>query len=282
MVPELRHYTFTRVSCLSSTLESVILKYMSLVASLPQSTAGVNPVSFKRDFVSAWKQTTVTSPFLFTSVEKKRLGIACLSVFILPLVIGSVAVNRIKPATQLHASLASLQGQKLEAAKTNPLPQDELALADYFIEKARQLSTDTSPAAADQMRSYLSQAQTQVDRSGATPEAKSAQVAALNDLSGTKQQIAAPAPEVKTAAAVSAKTKTNSKQGTALLKAGTDSLFVEYPALKDDTQIYLVPDSTSQNVVVYVKSKEAGKGFTLATTGAVAADLSLTWYEINQ
>ena len=51
--------------------------------------------------------------------------------------------------------------------------------------------------------------------------------------------------------------------------------------MKDTTQLYVTADKNPENVTIYVKNKEAGVGFTIASTAAPTAPVEITWWEIQ-
>jgi hypothetical protein len=254
---------------------------MSIAA---QALPKQNPISVSQEFVTALSGVSaVPTSVLFNNGEKKRILLACLFSFTTPFLIGAAVITHNRPTTQLQAPLAALAGKPLEAAQNNPVSQDELAMADYFIEKARGLANDTSADAQNQLAAYLSQAQAQVDHSTAAPEYKGQIAQGIAALSTKEpQRIAAPAPTPTNQSGVSTKSKTNSKQGSAILAAGNNSVWVDYPLLKENTQLYLTPEGNTNNATIYVSSKEAGRGFTIAATSKLTEDVTVTWYEINE
>lgn len=80
---------------------------------------------------------------------------------------------------------------------------------------------------------------------------------------------------------VTAETQQNAKRGTAALAAGKSEITVSYPAVKDTTQLYVTAENNPENLTIYVKNKEAGTGFTIASTSAPSAPLEITWWEIE-
>lgn len=91
--------------------------------------------------------------------------------------------------------------------------------------------------------------------------------------------IAAPNPDQQQT--TSATAQSNAKRGTAILPTQTTEVFVSYPQVKDTTQLYVTADKNPDNVTLYIKNKEAGVGFTIATTSTPSSPLDITWWEIE-
>lgn len=73
----------------------------------------------------------------------------------------------------------------------------------------------------------------------------------------------------------------NATRGTVTLVAGTSEIFVPYTPVKDNTQLYVTSENNRDNTTIYVKNKEAGVGFTIATTTAPTTALDIQWWEIQ-
>ena len=84
-------------------------------------------------------------------------------------------------------------------------------------------------------------------------------------------------PEVSS---TSATIDTNAIAGKAVIPAGSDQIIINNPNITDYTLIYVTPTSTTENSVLYVKSKEAGK-FTVGFTNAIEKDVSFNWWVIE-
>ncbi len=80
---------------------------------------------------------------------------------------------------------------------------------------------------------------------------------------------------------ISTTTESNANRGTTTLQANTKEVFVSYPTIKDSTQLYVTADKNPGNLTLYVKNKEAGSGFTIASTAAPTSPLEITWWEIE-
>lgn len=234
-------------------------------------------------FVHALSQSTVGHA-LFSGAEKRVLSALCVGMFALPIVASTVLVNITKGAGTLSASpsqQASLQQSETALAYDN----DELAMASYFMDRANTLTE--SEQHADAAR-FLSQAQALLDATTQTGERVQVlkhQLASLMGMPSAErsvddpQRIAASATDTKTT--IAGATSSNASEETVTMSAGTSSLFVKAPHIGDQTQIYLTPKDNRENAVIYVKQKEAGSGFTLATTAPLQHDVQITWYEIT-
>ncbi len=88
-------------------------------------------------------------------------------------------------------------------------------------------------------------------------------------------------PEDKTQKTVSGEAEKNAKRGTIMLDSGKSEVFVSYTQVKDTTQLYVTAEKNPENLTIYVKNKQAGIGFTVATTSATSSPLDITWWEIE-
>lgn len=80
---------------------------------------------------------------------------------------------------------------------------------------------------------------------------------------------------------------TNAVAGTATLPAGLTELIIKNEKLKVNSLIYVTPVSSTQNKVLYVKSKDpsAGSGqvgqFTIGFNEAIDTDVEFNWWIIE-
>ena len=86
-------------------------------------------------------------------------------------------------------------------------------------------------------------------------------------------------PSTATKQTVTAETTNTANKGTAIMPAGQKEVFVEFPALKDNTQVYIKPEGDVSGTY-FIKNKQTGKGFTVATTEAPVGATTLSWWEI--
>lgn len=85
----------------------------------------------------------------------------------------------------------------------------------------------------------------------------------------------------KTKETVQGEAEKNAKRGSVTLEAGKSEVFVPYTQVKDTTQLYVTAEKNPENLPIYVKNKQAGIGFTVATTSAPNSPLDITWWEIE-
>ncbi|PWU22817.1 hypothetical protein C5B42_05030 [Candidatus Cerribacteria bacterium 'Amazon FNV 2010 28 9'] len=235
---------------------------MSAAASLPTIVS-------TSDFAQTLSAARVTNEPLFTKGEQRIVFALSAGAFALPLSLAAFLVFKTATISTLSASLAQLKNQPLEAATSNTSTHDELAMADYFINKAQ---TSSDPTAQS---TYLDQAQTQLAASGQTDLNRSNTIATLRG--SQSQVIAAPAPPQQTAIVTSQ--ATNAHEVT--LPAGSDHVFVSYPGVKDDTQLYLATENQNDNTVCYVSKKVAGSGFEIQAMSSPTNDLHIKWYTVQ-
>lgn len=87
-------------------------------------------------------------------------------------------------------------------------------------------------------------------------------------------------PEITT----TTNTTTNATAGTTALTAGTTEITINNPKLTQDSMVYLTPNGSTQNQVVYVKNKNIGDStpsFTIGIDSTLPSDLSVNWWIIN-
>lgn len=95
------------------------------------------------------------------------------------------------------------------------------------------------------------------------------------------QQAMIAAPEEQANANVSGQEGANAHKGQVTLPSGSSEVFVPYSSVKSDTQLYVTADVNPENLTLYVKNKEEGVGFTVASTSAPASPVEITWWEIQ-
>ncbi|MEK7457984.1 MAG: hypothetical protein AAB612_00640, partial [Patescibacteria group bacterium] len=93
-------------------------------------------------------------------------------------------------------------------------------------------------------------------------------------------------PEDKTKTTIQGETEKNATRGTVILDpskldTSKNEVFVSYPQVKDTTQLYVTAEKNPENLTLYVKNKEAGNGFTIASTATPNSPLDITWWEIE-
>lgn len=217
-------------------------------------------------FISALSRTTTSA--LFTMGEKKVLAALCFLAFSLPLSVSLIVLKIDKPV--------ALRVEPEQVANLTPEQSlhgnDDLAMAEIFLDKANETLSDPVKSAM-----YLSQAQSLLDLT----EQSGPRVENLKQkLAPAPQRIAAPGSTLGTAS-ISASTKSNANEFTVVMPAESQSLFVPYANLQSDSQIYVTIPYNRDNTVIYVSSRETGRGFTLATVAPLLQDITVQWYEIS-
>ena len=82
-------------------------------------------------------------------------------------------------------------------------------------------------------------------------------------------------------ATISAQTGSNTTIGTATIASGSAEIVVANQKVTDQTLIYLTPISDTSNQVLYVKSKQAGTGFTVAVPASPSAGISFNYWLVE-
>lgn len=144
---------------------------------------------------------------------------------------------------------------------TSAIKPEMKTLADQDFEKARQLGSP-SPTSEPSTKNPIELLPTEQAQSKSTA------------------MIAGP-EDGKTKETVQGAAEQNAKRGTVTLEAGKSEVVVPYTSVKDTTQLYVTADKNPENVTIYVKNKEAGVGFTIASTAAPTTPLEITWWEIQ-
>ena len=73
---------------------------------------------------------------------------------------------------------------------------------------------------------------------------------------------------------------TNSTVGQAVIPAGVSEITIKNPKVTDYTLVYVTPTSSTQNNVLYVKSKSAGQ-FVVGFTTAINTDVNFNWWIVQ-
>ncbi len=186
-------------------------------------------------------------PALFSVAEKRVLAFFCLIVFVLP-ILGSAVALKVTSTTQ-PLSLITDEQQIPSLTQSINTSNDDLAMAQYFkakgdVTQANTLLTGSAPL--------------------------------------EPQRLAAPQTDGNSAiSSISGQVESNVHKATVVMPAGTDHLFVPYSNLEDSTQIYLVLVNNRDNATIYVSTREAGKGFTLASTAILTQDVTIEWYDVK-
>ncbi len=90
-----------------------------------------------------------------------------------------------------------------------------------------------------------------------------------------------PLPESTVSAEIiEGQTSSNSIAGKAVLKAGLSEIKIVNSQLKDNSLVYITPVSSTQNKVLYVKSKAVGE-FTVGFNEAIDTDCEFNWWIIE-
>jgi hypothetical protein len=103
--------------------------------------------------------------------------------------------------------------------------------------------------------------------------------AAFNSLSAQGLTIAG--SNVATASSViNGAITTNSTVGSAVIPAGTSEIVIRDPKVTDYTLVYVTPTSSTNNYVLYVKSKQNGQ-FTVGFTNPIDIDANFNWWIVQ-
>lgn len=225
-------------------------------------------------FAQALKTVESVAPVSRVSLSTAhKTLIACVVVFVLPILAGTLLPLRFVPTASLNASAATRRtsGELSAAASTNN--NDMIAIADQSLNKAEKT---TDPALKGRLVALANSA---LENDTTTGSDAAAVHNHLQAFTSPTQQIAAPG-ETTTTSFATTKT-TNGKQGSIILKSGSSQVSVAYPSLKATTQLYLQSESNTDNSVVYVSSRTPGVGFSIGATSAVSQDVTVRWYDIS-
>ncbi|HET7098638.1 MAG TPA: hypothetical protein VFI61_00150, partial [Patescibacteria group bacterium] len=103
--------------------------------------------------------------------------------------------------------------------------------------------------------------------------------ALFNTLSTSGLTIAG-ASQASDSAVISGDITTNATAGKAIIPAYTTEITIHNPKITDYTLVYVTPTSTTQNNVLYVKSKGSGF-FTIGFSDTIPIDVSLNWWVVE-
>jgi hypothetical protein len=73
---------------------------------------------------------------------------------------------------------------------------------------------------------------------------------------------------------------TNATAGQAIVSAGVSQIIINNPNVTDYTLVYVTPTSSTQNKVLYVKSKTAGQ-FVVGFNQPIEIDVNFNWWVID-
>jgi len=109
----------------------------------------------------------------------------------------------------------------------------------------------------------------------------------INDLLSTKLNIATDSASTIIAsdsnintATNSAKVNSNATAGTTILPAGITELIISTNKITPNSMVYLTPLASTQNQVLYVKSKDTSS-FTISLDNPLTQDIQINWWIIN-
>ena len=83
-----------------------------------------------------------------------------------------------------------------------------------------------------------------------------------------------------TSAVINGTISTNATAGQGIIPAGTSEITIKNPKITDYTLVYVTPTSTTQNYVLYVKSKENGH-FVVGFTNPIDVDVNFNWWIVQ-
>jgi len=73
---------------------------------------------------------------------------------------------------------------------------------------------------------------------------------------------------------------TNATAGSGTIPAGTSEITIKNSNVTDYTLVYVTPTSSTENLVLYVKSKEAGQ-FVVGFTNPIGIDVNFNWWIVK-
>ena len=73
---------------------------------------------------------------------------------------------------------------------------------------------------------------------------------------------------------------TNSSIGQAIIPAGTSEITIKNPNVTNYTLVYVTPTSSTENNVLFVKSKKDGE-FTVGFTNPLNIDVNFNWWIVQ-
>ena len=135
--------------------------------------------------------------------------------------------------------------------------------------------TDTQPSATDSASLLTLQNST-----GNTVSTVNASGSAEFSSVSTPQLVIAGADATESGTIVNGVITTNSTVGQAVIPANTTEITIKNPKVTDYTLVYVTPTSSTQNNVLYVKSKQVGQ-FVVGFATPVDTDVSFNWWIIQ-
>ena len=96
----------------------------------------------------------------------------------------------------------------------------------------------------------------------------------------TERLVIANATTSEESSGATSEVSTNATAGKATIPAGVSEITINNPNISDYSLIYVTPTSTTQNNVLFVKSKEIGK-FVVGFTNPIDIDVSFNWWVIE-
>ncbi len=100
------------------------------------------------------------------------------------------------------------------------------------------------------------------------------------DLAVQNLTIAASSDATPSGTLASGDITTNATAGKGIIPAGTSEIVITNPKVTDYSLVYVTPTSTTQNNVLYIKSKSAGQ-FTVGFTNAITVDAEFNWWIVQ-
>jgi hypothetical protein len=118
------------------------------------------------------------------------------------------------------------------------------------------------------------------DSSGSSVAGVDASGSALFNSLTTPQLVIAGSDATEAGTIINGTITTNSTIGKAFIPAGTSEITINNPKVTDYTLVYVTPTSTTQNYVLYVKSKQNGQ-FVVGFDQALDVDVNFNWWIVQ-
>ncbi len=96
----------------------------------------------------------------------------------------------------------------------------------------------------------------------------------------TPQLVIAGADATESGTIIDGVITTNSTIGQATIPAGVSEITIKNPKVTDYTLVYVTPTSTTENYVLYVKSKKVGE-FVVGFTNPISIDVNFNWWIVR-
>ena len=96
----------------------------------------------------------------------------------------------------------------------------------------------------------------------------------------TPQLVIAGADATQSGTIINGVISTNSTVGQAVIPAGTSEITIKNPKVTDYTLVYVTPTSSTENNVLYVKSKQGGQ-FVVGFANPINVDVSFNWWIVQ-